>query len=39
MKASQMTHQGRKKNLVSITFAEGAYKVNMIVDSEGQGIN
>lgn len=34
-----MTHQRTKEDLVSISFAEGAYKVNMTVDSEGQGIN
>lgn len=39
MKASQMTHQRRQKDLVSISIAEGAYKVNVIVESEGQGIN
>lgn len=39
MKASQRTHQQAKKDLASIIFTEEAQKVNIIVDSEGQGDN
>lgn len=36
MKARQMTCQKRKEDLTSIISAEGANKVKIIVDSEGQ---
>lgn len=39
MKASQMTKQGTQKNLATIIFVEGAHKIHIIVDSEGQGKN
>lgn len=39
MKAGQRTGQRRKKDLVSTTSAEGAYKVNMTVASDGQDLD